>query len=71
VRSATTSETERLFDLGDKVLALVSFHATGRGSGVPADGELAYLMTLRDGRVSEWGLFGDRERALEAAGVSG
>jgi ketosteroid isomerase-like protein len=63
-------EPERFFDLGDRVLAFVSFHAKGRGSGVPADGQLAYLFTLLDGKVTEWGLFGDRSKALEAAGLS-
>ncbi len=62
-------EPERVFDLGDRVLVFVSFHATGRGSGVPANGQLAYLFTVRNGKVTEWGLFGDRSKALEAAGL--
>jgi ketosteroid isomerase-like protein len=64
-------ELERTFDLGDRVLVFVSFRATGRGSGIPADAQLAYLLTVRDGRVTEWGLFGDRSKALEAAGLRG
>jgi hypothetical protein len=42
----------------------------GKGSGVPVKGPLAYLVTLRDGRIIEWCLFGDRSKALEAAGLS-
>jgi ketosteroid isomerase-like protein len=63
-------EPERFFDLGERILVFVAFHARGRGSGVPADGRLAYLLTLRDGKVIEWRLFGNREEALEAAGLS-
>jgi ketosteroid isomerase-like protein len=63
-------EPERFVDLGERVLVFVAFRAKGRGSGVPTDGQLAYLLNLRDGKVVEWGLFGDRSRALEAAGLS-
>ena len=63
-------EPERFFDLGERILVFVNFQAKGRGSGVPADGQLAYLLTVRDGKVIEWALFGDRSKALEAAGLS-
>ena len=48
----------------------ITLRATGKGSGVAVDSQMAYLLTIRDGRVVEWGLFGDRSKALEAAGVS-
>ncbi len=41
----------------------------GNSSGVPVDGPLAYLVTLRDGKVTASGLFGDGTEALEAAGL--
>ncbi len=63
-------EPERFFDLGERVLVFVRFRVTGKGGGVPVDGPLAYLVTLRDGKVIAWGLFGDRSEALEAAGLS-
>jgi ketosteroid isomerase-like protein len=63
-------EPERFFDLGERVLVFVVVRVLGKGSGVPVDGEQAHLFTLRNGRVVEWGLFGDRSKALEAAGVS-
>jgi hypothetical protein len=34
------------------------------------DTPMAWLLTVRNGRVIEWGLFGDRRKALEAAGLS-
>jgi uncharacterized protein len=63
-------EPERFFDLGERVLVFVRFRVKGKGSGVPVDAPLAYLLTLRNGKVIEWGLFGDRSKALEAAGLS-
>ena len=63
-------EPERFFDLGERVLVFVCFRVRGKGSGVQVDAPLAYLITLRDGKVIEWGLFGDRNKALEAAGLS-
>ncbi len=63
-------EPERFFDLGERILAFVTAYTKGRGSGVEAGGQMAYLFTVRDGKVIEWGLFGDRRKALEAAGMS-
>src|SRR5262249_45747148 len=63
-------EPERFFDLGERVLVFVTFRGRGRGSGISADGQLAYLVTLRGGKVTAWGLFGDRSKALEAVGLS-
>jgi hypothetical protein len=63
-------EQEKFFDLGERILVFVRFCARGKTSGVQVDAPLAYLLTLRDGRVIEWGLFGDRSTALEAAGLS-
>jgi len=63
-------EPERVFDLGERILVFVIVRGKGKGSGVPVDVRLAYLMTLRQGKVIEWGLFGDRDKALEAAGLS-
>ena len=63
-------EPERFFDLGERVLVFVNFGVVGKGSGVPVDAPMAYLLALRDGKVIGWGLFGDRSKALEAAGLS-
>ena len=65
-----STEPERFFDLGERILVFVTAHTKGRGSGVHAAGRLAYLFTIRNGRVVELGLFGDRSKALEAAGLS-
>jgi ketosteroid isomerase-like protein len=63
-------ESERFIDLGERILVFVRFRAKGKGSGVQVDAPLTYLFTLRDGRVIDWGLFGDRKKALEAVELS-
>jgi ketosteroid isomerase-like protein len=63
-------QPESFFDLGERVLVFVGVRVKGKGSRVPLDGQMACLFTVRDGRVIEWGLFGDRSKALEAAGLS-
>jgi ketosteroid isomerase-like protein len=65
-----SAEPEKLFDLGERILVFVCFRAKGKGSGIETVTPMAWLLTVRDGRVIEWGLFGDRRRALEATGLS-
>jgi ketosteroid isomerase-like protein len=59
----TTPEDFR--DLDDRVLMLGRVIGRGRGSGV----ELAFLSTLRDGRIIHAKGFLSWEQALEAAGL--
>jgi ketosteroid isomerase-like protein len=65
-----TFEPEKFFDLGERILVFIRFRATGKGSGLQTDAPMALLLTVRNGRVIEWGQFGDRRNALEAAGLS-
>ncbi|HWG07897.1 MAG TPA: nuclear transport factor 2 family protein [Solirubrobacteraceae bacterium] len=65
----TTTPTE-LIDLGDdRVVALL--HVTGRArlSGIETELRYAVVYTLRDGKVVRGREYGDRQEALEAAGV--
>jgi ketosteroid isomerase-like protein len=57
-------------DLGDRVLGLGTIRATGKGSGVETELTFASVATYRDGRMTHYTDFGDREQALEAAGLS-
>ena len=56
-------------DLGDRVLALGTLHATGRGSGVETELTFAVVARFREGRVTHYIDFGDRDHALEAAAL--
>ena len=59
-------------DLGDdRVLALGSWHARGRGGNVPLDfPQAAWLARYREGRLVRMQSFTERKKALVAAGLS-
>ena len=61
--------TERLMDADDKVLAFVRVTGVGRASCAEFDIRIAHLWTLRDGLVVRGEGYGDRDWALEAAGL--
>ena len=56
-------------DLGDRVLALGTTRITGKGSGVETEMPFTVLARFEDGRMTHFTDFGDRDRALEAAGL--
>ncbi len=55
---------------GDEVLVLAHYTASGRGSGVPLEGEHGYVWTVRDGQAVRFQWFQSHREAYEAAGVS-
>jgi ketosteroid isomerase-like protein len=57
-------------DLGDRVLALGTVRALGKESGVEVEMPFTVLAKFKDGLVTDFTDFGDREKALEAAGLS-
>jgi ketosteroid isomerase-like protein len=65
-------EIEQIIDVGEgRVLTLAVEHGRGRGSGAQVQAaRTAHLWTLRDGKAVRIDLFLDRERALEAVGLS-
>jgi ketosteroid isomerase-like protein len=65
-------EPVRVIDLPepDRHLVLIEFSAIGVGSGIPINGRLAHLVTLRDGRFSQMDVFAGWEQALEAVGLA-
>ncbi len=56
-------------DLGDRVLAIGRLHIRARQGGVETDVPTAGIATYRDGRLVHWKDFGDKGKALEAAGL--
>jgi ketosteroid isomerase-like protein len=56
-------------DLGDLVLGLGMVHATGKGSGAETELPFTVVARFRDGRITHFTDFGDRDQALEAAGL--
>ena len=62
---------ERYLDTrGDDVVVLARYKASGRGSGVPLEGEHGYVWTVRDGQAVRFRWFQSHREALDAAGIS-
>lgn len=64
-----TIDLERVEDLGDRVLALMTFHGRGRESGVDVTVRYANLFTFDGGVITYQVGYADWESALEAAGL--
>jgi ketosteroid isomerase-like protein len=62
-----TVDCDDFRDLGDRVLALGTVHALGKESGVEVEMPFTVLVEIKDGLVTDFTDYGDREKALEAA----
>ena len=62
---------EDIRDLGDRVLALGTIRATGKESGVETELPFTVVARIKDGLMIRFIDYGDRDQALEAAGLSG
>ena len=64
-------QIEEIVDAGgDDVLVLARYTASGRGSGVPLEGEHGYVWTVRDGQAVRFQWFQSHREAYEAAGLT-
>jgi ketosteroid isomerase-like protein len=62
---------EEIVDAGrDAVLVLARYTASGRGSGVPLEGEHGYVWTVRDGQAVRFQWFQSHGEAYQAAGLT-
>ncbi len=52
------------------MLAIGSNRIRGRGSGVETEVPSAFVIEFRDGRITRFRDYGDRQAALEAAGLA-
>ena len=57
-------------DLGDQLLALGTMRTIGKGSGIEQETPLAIVANFRDGRITHFKDFGDKDQAFEAVGLS-
>ena len=62
-------DIERIEDLGDRVLVLMTFYGKGKESGVDVTTEYANLITMRAGLATHQVGYGDWKSALEAVGL--
>jgi ketosteroid isomerase-like protein len=56
--------------VGDQVVVLGGCLVRGRGSGALSDAPMAWVITVRDGKVTSHRGYRTREEALEAVGLS-
>lgn len=56
--------------VGDQVVVLGGCAVRGRGSGAESDAPMAWVITVRDGKVTRHRGYRTREEALEAVGLS-
>jgi len=62
---------ERFFDVDDeRVLVFVHVSVVGTESGIPIEVDAAHEFTIRDGLVVYFKVYGDRNEALTASGLS-
>ena len=67
---ALTIDCPDVRDLGDRVLALGTARLIGKGSGVETKLPFTVVARFKDGRMTHFTDFGDRDKALEAVGLS-
>ena len=65
-----TVKVERIEDLDDRIVALLTFDGRGRGSGVEVSLRVGHVATVREGRVAKLVSVASWEEALEAVGLS-
>jgi ketosteroid isomerase-like protein len=63
-------EVEEIRDGGDWVLALGRISGRGRESGAEFDARAGWVAQFREGRVTDFHTYADRDEALAAVGLS-
>jgi ketosteroid isomerase-like protein len=63
-------DNEELIDHGDQVIAMLRQRGRGGSSGAAAEIEFVTINTLRAGEIVRVEFYLDREKALEAAGLT-
>src|SRR5262245_6114728 len=61
---------EECIDAGDEVFVSWRAHITGASSGAPAEGLMYHVSTVKNGKLVRLRQYLDRDKALEAAGLS-
>ena len=64
-------EPEDFIEVGDKLVVIVRVEGRGKASGVEVEARMAHLWTIRDQKAIRFEIFGDPQKALEAAGAGG
>ncbi len=65
-----TYETQKFFERGDQIVVFLVVRFQPHGSSSVVENQVAALWTIRDGKPARCEMFAQREKALEAAGMS-
>jgi uncharacterized protein len=61
---------EKFFDTGDRIAVLLHVRLRPRGSSATLENRIGHLWTFREGKAIRFQIFPEREKALEAIGMS-
>ena len=61
---------EKFFESGDRIVVFVLLRSRPSGSGMAMEIRIGHLWTMRDGKAAQLEIFPEREKALEAVGLS-
>ena len=64
-----TVRVERIEELDDRIVALLTFDGRGRGSGVEVSLRVGHVATVTEGRLSKLVSFAGWDEAFKAAGL--
>ena len=64
-----TAEPQRFVDAGERIVVVVGLHARVPGGEVELEGEIAHVVTIRDGRIVKLDGYDAPEAALSAVGL--
>jgi ketosteroid isomerase-like protein len=65
-----TIEPQEFVESGDRIVVMLLTRFRPRGSSAEVQNRIAHLWTMRDGKAARCEIFPEREKALEAAGLS-
>jgi ketosteroid isomerase-like protein len=65
------SESQEFFQQGNQIVVFVTVRSRPTGSIGVVENRIGYLWTMQDGMVVRFEIFPERQKALEAAGLSG
>jgi ketosteroid isomerase-like protein len=63
-------EPQEFFERGDQIVVFALVRSRPRGSNAVVENRIGHVWTMRDGKAVRLQIFPEREKALEAAGLS-
>jgi ketosteroid isomerase-like protein len=63
-------EPEEFIDLGEHLVVPIYTAGHGRASGIKVESRVVHIWTIRDGKATRFRVYGTRQEALEALGLT-